>query len=332
MKALIISFSPHEKGTLTTDNIMWNVVLALMPAFLSSIYFYGIRAIVVTGVAMLACMLIQYLIERFLLCSEIEALDGSAAITGMLLAFNLPSGIPLWQVVIGSIVAIGIAKMPFGGIGKNPFNPALIGRAFMLVSFPVDMTTWPLPEKTPWLWNADVITGATPLGVLKENIQSLPYSQLSNQLPSHFDMFLGTVGGCIGETSALALLLGGGYLLYKKIISWHIPVFYLGTLFVFTAMFSLINPDQYADPLFHVLAGGAVLGAVYMATDMVTSPMTRKGQIIFAVGGGLLCGLIRLFGAFPEGCSYSILIMNAFVPLIDKYTKPQRFGKEVNFG
>lgn len=331
MKSLTISFSPHEKGTLTTETMMWNVVVALIPAFLSSIYFYGIHAIVVTLTAMSACILIQYLIERFLLHSAtIEALDGSAAITGILLAFNLPAGIPLWQVIIGAVVAIGIAKMPFGGLGKNPFNPALIARAFMLVSFPVDMTTWPFPETTPWLWNADIISGATPLGIVKENVQALPFSQLAAQLPSHLAMFSGTAGGCIGETSALAILIGGGYLLYKKIISWHIPLCYLGALFVLTAIFNMVNPDKYADPLFHVLAGGVMLGAWFMATDMVTSPMTYTGQIVFAIGGGLLCGVIRLFGAYPEGCSYSILIMNAFVPLIDKYINPQRFGREVS--
>lgn len=332
MSQWVISLSPHEKGAFTTEKMMWGVVMALIPAFIASVYFYGIRAIGVTLVATLSCIAVQYLAERFLLHSKIEAMDGSAAITGILLAFNLPAGIPLWQVIIGSVVAIGIAKMPFGGIGKNPFNPALVARCFMLASFPADMTLWPLPEKAVWRWSTDMITGATPLGILKENMPAVPFSQLADQLPSYFDLLIGTVGGCLGETSVLALLLGGIYMIYKKIITWHIPVFYLGTLYVFSGIFCLIDPERYADPLFHVLAGGAMLGAWFMATDLVTSPVTRRGQIVFAIGGGLICGTIRLFGSYPEGCSYSILIMNAFVPLIDKYIKPPRYGKEVNFG
>jgi len=340
MTRYIVSLSPHEKGPLSTEKIMWGVVLALLPSFGFAAYFFGIRAIVVTLVATIACILTEFVIQKYLMKTTVTAFDGSAAVTGILLAFNVPSSIPLWEIVAGSVFAIAIGKMAFGGLGRNPFNPALLGRAFMLASFPVDMTTWPIPVKTQWLWTmgktVDGTTAATPLGFLKEGVKmGDSVGALATNRPELFDyfnLFIGNVGGCIGEVSALAILIGGGYLVYNKIISWHIPVFYLLALALITGIFWLVDPTKYADPLFHVLAGGAMLGAWFMATDMVTSPMTVKGQIIFAVCGGLLCGLIRLFGSFPEGCSYSILIMNAFVPLIDKYVKPTRFGKEVNYG
>ncbi len=339
MTTYIVSLSPHEKGPLSTEKIMWGVVLALLPSFGFAAYFFGIRAIVVTLVAAITCILTELIIQKYLMKTTVTALDGSAAITGILLAFNVPSSIPLWEIVVGAVFAIAIGKMAFGGLGRNPFNPALLGRAFMLASFPVDMTTWPIPVKTQWLWNmgktVDGTTAATPLGFLKEGVKmGDSVGALAANRPELFDylnLFVGNVGGCIGEVSALAILIGGIYLMYRKIISWHIPVFYLAALALITGIFWLSDPAKYADPLFHILAGGAMLGAWFMATDMVTSPMTAKGQIIFAVCGGLLCGLIRLFGSFPEGCSYSILIMNAFVPLIDKYVKPTRFGKEVNY-
>ncbi len=321
---LIVSLSPHEKGELQTEKIMWGVVIALSPAFLASAYFYGLHAIKVVLLALVFCIGIEYLVQKFILKTKITAFDGSAAITGLLLAFNVPSTIPWWQLLAGSLIAIGVAKMTFGGLGKNPFNPALVGRAFMLASFPVEMTTWPVPLKNIWAFGADAVTSATPLGVLKEKGVAA--------LPNHLDLFLGNIGGCLGEVSALAIIIGGLYMIYKKIITWHIPVFYLLGLAGFSGVFYLMNPAKYADPLFHILAGGAMLGAWFMATDMVTSPMSVKGQIIFALFGGILCGLIRLFGSYPEGCSYSILIMNAFVPLIDKFVKPKRFGTEVNYG
>jgi electron transport complex protein RnfD len=321
---IVVSLSPHEKGDLNVEKVMWGVVIALVPAFLASVYFYGFNAVKVVVLAMVFCIGIEYLIQKFMLKQEITAFDGSAAVTGLLLAFNVPSGVPWWQLLIGSAAAIGVAKMAFGGLGKNPFNPALVGRAFMLASFPVEMTTWPKPMEKIWSFGVDAVTGATPLGVLAE--------QGPADLPGYMDLFLGKVGGCIGEVSAVAIIIGGIYMLYKKIITWHIPVYYLLSLAGFTGLLYLIDASKYADPLFHLLAGGAMLGAWFMATDMVTSPMSVKGQIIFAVGGGILCGAIRIFGSYPEGCSYSILIMNAFVPLIDKYAKPRRFGKEVNYG
>lgn len=336
MSRYTVSLSPHEKGTYTVEKVMWGVVIALLPSFLASVYFFGIRAVVVTAVAVATCIGAEYLIQKFVLKCEVTAFDGSAAITGILLAFNLPSSIPLWQVVVGSIVAIAVAKMAFGGLGKNPFNPALVGRGFMLMSFPVDMTTWPVPVKSAWVWNitaqADALTAASPLGVLKEGLKKgETIDALTSQLPTLWDLFIGSVGGSLGETSALAILVGGIYLLYKKIITWHIPFFYLASIFAFTGIAWLVNPEAFYNPVFHILAGGVMLGGFFMMTDMVTSPMSVKGQIIFAVGAGVIASAIRLFGAYPEGCMFSILIMNAFVPLIDKYIKPKKFGKEVNY-
>jgi len=321
---LVVSLSPHQKGDFQVDKIMWGVVIALVPSFLASVYFYGINAIKVVVLAMVFCIGIEWVVQKFVTKEKVTAFDGSAAITGLLLAFNVPSTIPWWQLLAGSAIAIGVAKMAFGGLGKNPFNPALVGRAFMLASFPVQMTTWPVPLQNVWSFGADAVTSATPLGTLAEKGVA--------GLPSYMDLFIGKVGGCIGEVSALAILIGGLYMIYKKIITWHIPVFYLGSLAAFSGVLYLIDSTKYADPLFHILAGGAMLGAWFMATDMVTSPMSVKGQIIFAIGGGVLCAAIRIFGSYPEGCSYSILIMNAFVPLIDKYVKPKQFGTEVNYG
>ena len=325
---LIVSLSPHGKGTDTTQKIMWTVVVALLPALLAGTWVFGLAALRVTLLAVVFCMGIEYFAQRFLLKRDITVSDGSAAVTGVLLAFNLPAGIPWWQLFVGCLAAIGVAKMAFGGLGRNPLNPALIGRAFMLASFPVQMTSWPVPMQKLLSLSVDGRTSATPLGLLKEAKTGVA----ALDLPSHMDLFLGKVGGCIGEISTLAILIGGVYLLLRKVITWHIPVFYLLSLFSFTGALWLMDSQKYADPLFHILSGGVMLGAWFMATDMVTSPMTVKGQILFAVLGGTLCGAIRLFGAYPEGCSYSILIMNAFVPLIDKMLKPRAFGKEVNYG
>lgn len=330
---LTLSLSPHEKGDLSVEKIMWSVIAALLPAFAASVYFYGLQAIRVVLMGMVFCIALEYLIQKFVLKTKVTASDGSAAVTGLLLAFNVPGSIPWWQLLVGAAAAVGVAKMAFGGLGKNPFNPALVGRAFMLASFPVQMTTWPAPLQKVWHLGADAVTSATPLGILKEGIRDgSTVAELTDKLPSYLDMFLGNTGGCIGEVSALAIIIGGIYLISRKIITYHIPVFYLLSLAGFTGVFWLINPAKYADPLFHILAGGAMLGAWFMATDMVTSPMSVKGQILFALAGGILCGAIRLFGSYPEGCSYSILIMNAFVPLIDKYFKPKRFGEEANYG
>jgi electron transport complex protein RnfD len=327
MSKLILSGSPHIHDNQDVKKIMWGVVYALIPALLVSVYFFGLRALFLVFVAVASCLLFEYLIQRFLFKSEdLTITDGSAVITGLLLAFNVPSSLPWWQMVIGSLVAIGIAKMSFGGLGKNPFNPALVARVFLLISFPVEMTTWPKP-KPIFEGITDVITGPTSLGVIKEGLmKGESVSNLMQNVPSYMDMFVGNIGGSLGEVSAIAIILGGIYMLYKKIITWHIPVSYILTVFVFSGILWLINPEKYADPVFHILAGGLLLGAVFMATDMVTSPVYSKAQIIYGIGCGLFTVLIRVWGAYPEGVSFAILIMNAFTPLLNILIKPKLFG------
>jgi electron transport complex protein RnfD len=308
---------------------MYDVVIALVPAFLVSLYLFGVHALITTAAAVFSCLLFEYLIQRFLLKTPTTIWDGSALITGVLLAFNLPAGIPIWMTLVGGLVAIGVAKLPFGGLGFNIFNPALVGRVFLLVSFPVQMTAWPtVVENNTRL--VDAVTGATPLGLIKDGLQyGESMSLISTRLPSNMDMLLGLTGGSIGEMSALALLLGGLYLIFRKVISWHIPVMLLATIGLLTAVFWWFDPEFYANPVIHLLSGGAILGAFYMATDLVTSPVTKKGMIVFAIGIGLITVMIRLFGSYPEGISFAILIMNAFVPLINRYFKPRRFGSRI---
>lgn len=328
---LLVSAAPHIHTDKTTKKIMYDVVLALIPAFLVSLYVFGISAFIATAVAVISCLFFEYVIQKFILKSTVTISDGSALITGILLAFNLPSNLPIWMILVGSLVAIGIAKLSFGGLGFNVFNPALVGRVFLLISFPVQMTTWPTPINNT-LALTDAVTGATPLSILKEGLQyGSTITELSAELPSTSSLFLGVMGGSLGEISALALLLGGVYLIIRKVITWHIPVVMLATMAVFTGVFYLINPEQYASPLFHILSGGAILGAFFMATDLVTSPVSIKGMVIFAFGIGVITVVIRLFGAYPEGVSFAILVMNAFVPLIDKFIKPRRFGTALKF-
>jgi electron transport complex protein RnfD len=308
---------------------MYDVVIALIPAFLVSLYVFGVGAFLVTAVAVISCLLFEYLIQKFLMKTDVTIGDGSALITGILLAFNLPSGLPIWMIIVGSLVAIGVAKLSFGGLGFNIFNPALVGRVFLLVSFPVQMTMWPTAVENNTTI-ADAVTGATPLGMIKEGLMfGDTMTNISVNLPSNLEMFLGVSGGSIGEMSAIALLIGGIYLLVRKVITWHIPVTMLVTMAVMTGIFWVIDPESYASPLIHILSGGALLGAFFMATDLVTSPMTKKGMIIFAVGIAVITVVIRLFGAYPEGVSFAILIMNAFVPLINKFLKPRRFGSKI---
>jgi len=329
---LNISPSPHTHGMETTRKLMFGVVLALMPALFTSVFYFGIGALIVTATSVASCIFFEYLIQRFILKKPISITDGSALVTGLLLAFNLPSNIPFFIIIIGSLVAIGIAKMTFGGLGNNPFNPALVGRVFMLISFPVQMTSWPVPAgfKTGY---TDAITGATPLAIIKEGIKNgESLSKLMEKVPTTIQMFLGKMGGSIGEVAALALLIGFAYLLYKKIITWHIPVSVIGSVAVFTTILWLVNPESNADPLFHLLTGGVLLGAIFMATDYVTSPMNPKAMIIYGCGIGILTVIIRVWGAYPEGVSFAILIMNAFVPLMNAYIKPKPFGKEVKNG
>lgn len=328
-QTIIVSSSPHVHSERTSEKLMYDVVIALLPVFLVSLYVFGISALIATFTAIISCLLFEYLIQKFLLKTKTTIADGSALITGILLAFNLPAGIPVWMIVVGSLVAIGVGKLSFGGLGFNIFNPALVGRVFLLVSFPVQMTLWPVPiENNTTL--VDAVTGATTLGLIKEGVQfGQSMSEISTQIPSTADMFMGLTSGSIGEMSALALLIGGIFLIGRKVISWHIPVTVLATMAVVTGIFWMADPEYYANPLIHVLSGGAILGAFYMATDLVTSPVTKKGMVIFAIGIGLITVVIRLFGSYPEGISFAILIMNAFVPLINRYFKPRRFGSRI---
>ncbi len=305
---LIVSLSPHVHSGDSVQKNMYGVLIALIPALLVSFYMFGLGAVVVTLTSVAACVFFEWAITKFILKRERSTIcDGSAVITGVLLAFNLPSNLPLWIIIIGALVAIGIGKMTFGGLGCNPFNPALVGRIFLLISFPVQMTSWPLVQQ--WGSYTDAQTGATPLALMKMAVKG--DVNALGQLPDTMSLFLGNNPGSLGEVSALALLLGLGYMLWKKIISWHIPVSILVTVFVF------------------LFTGGLMLGAIFMATDYVTSPMTHKGMIIYGVAIGFLTVVIRLFGAYPEGMSFAIFIMNAFTPLINTYCKPKRFGEVV---
>src|SRR6056297_241089 len=331
-KLLTVSPSPHVYGDKTVKRLMFDVIIALLPALAFSIYFFGMGAIYVTLTAVVSCLAFEWLIQKYLLKQEPTISDGSAILTGLLLAFNVPTNLPVWIIIIGSLVAIGIGKMSFGGLGNNPFNPALVGRVFLLISFPVQMTSWPVPNGFNTGYT-DAVTGATPLGVMKEGIdKGDAVSDIMGQIPSHMEMFYGHMVGSMGEIAALALLIGFAYLLIRKVITWHIPVSIIATITVFTGILWLINPEANADPVFHILTGGVLLGAIYMATDYVTSPMSVKGMWIYGIGIGVITVLIRVFGAYPEGVSFAILIMNAFVPLINAYIKPKRFGEEVKHG
>lgn len=314
---LLISTSPHYHcGDSVQKNMHW-VITALMPALIASFIIFGIGALIVTATSVISCMLFEWLITKFLLKKEKSTLaDGSAIVTGILLAFNLPSNIPLFQVVMGALVAIGLGKMVFGGLGNNPFNPALVGRVFLLISFPTRMTSWPVPHQM--LAYTDAVTGATPLSM---------FGYANDQIPGYWDMFIGNTGGSLGEVCALALLIGFAILLWRRIITWHIPVTILLTVAVLTGIFWLINPATFVDPLTHLLSGGLMLGSIFMATDYVTSPMTHKGMVWYGIGIGFLTVVIRLFGSYPEGMSFAILIMNAIVPLINNWCKPKRFGE-----
>ena len=319
MEKLIISPAPHIHGGDSVAKNMTGVIIALIPALLVGFYFFGLGALIVTLTAVASCVLVEYLIQKFILKEQPSILDGSAALTGLLLAMNLPSNFPVWMIIVGSVVAIGIAKMSFGGLGNNPFNPALVGRVFLLISFPVEMTTWPrpVPFSTAYL---DAETAPTVLSMIKENF---------GEMPGTMDMFLGNMGGSMGEISAVALLIGLVYMLVRKIISWHIPVSILATVFIFAGILNWANPEAYASPVIHLFSGGLMLGAVFMATDYVTSPMNPRGMLVYGVGLGNITVVIRAFGAYPEGVSFAILIMNAFTPLINTYIKPRRFGEKV---
>jgi electron transport complex protein RnfD len=331
MNKLIVSLSPHAHGTDSVERNMYGVIIALVPALLVSFLYFGVGSAIVCASSVAACVFFEWAITKYMLKRQPMITDGSAILTGLLLGFNLPSNIPVWIVIIGALVAIGVGKMTFGGLGCNPFNPALVGRCFLLASFPVQMTSWPIAGQVASY--VDAQTGATPLSIMKAAIKSGDASVL-DKLPDSLSLLLGDPGlnngaGAIGEVCALALLIGLAYMLWKKIITWHIPVSILATVFVFSGLLHLANP-VYANPVATLLSGGLMLGAIFMATDYVTSPMTHKGQIIYGVAIGFLTVVIRNWGAYPEGMSFAILIMNAFTPLINTYVKPKRFGETVN--
>ncbi len=334
MSKLIVSLSPHAHGTDSVERNMYGVIIALVPALLASFYFFGIGSAIVCLTSVAACVFFEWAINKFILRNERNTiLDGSAALTGLLLGMNLPSNLPIWIIIIGALFAIGVAKMTFGGLGQNIFNPALVGRCALLVAFPAQMTTW--PKIGQHLSYIDAETGATPLYLMKQAISAdspEKAQQLLGQLPDTLSLFFGNHpdgAGALGEVCALALLLGLAYMLWRKIITWHIPVSIIGTVFVLSGLMWLVNPLHYANPVQVILSGGLMLGAIFMATDYVTSPMTPKGQLIYGVCIGLLTIVIRNWGSYPEGMSFAILIMNAFTPLINNYVKPKRYGEEV---
>lgn len=330
MGKLIVSLSPHAHGTDSVERNMYGVIIALLPALLVSFAYFGIGSAIVCATSVLACVFFEWAINKFIMNNERNTvLDGSAALTGLLLGFNLPSNLPIWIIIIGALVAIGVGKMSFGGLGSNVFNPALVGRCFLLVSFPAQMTSWPQAgQLTSYL---DAETGATPLAIMKQAIKAGDATILE-QLPSSFNMMIGlpdtcqTGAGTIGEVCAIALLLGLAFMLWRGIITWHTPVSIIATVFVLSGLLHIANPI-YADSLAVLFSGGLMLGAIFMATDYVTSPMCGRGQIIYGVGIGVLTVVIRNWGSYPEGMSFAILIMNAFTPLINTYVKPKRFGE-----
>lgn len=316
MNKWIVSSSPHVHSGDSIQKNMLYVVLALLPAYLVALYYFGVGALVVSAIAIASCIGFEAFIQRFVLKTKVSISDGSAALTGLLLAMNLPSNLPWWMVIIGSMAAIGLGKMCYGGLGNNLFNPALVGRVFLLISFPAAMTTWPVPDPLTTAY-MDAQTAATPLSFMK----------FDQMLPPILNTLIGNEGGSMGEVSAIALLLGGIFLLWKKVITWHIPVSILATVAVFTGIMHLVDPIAYENPLWHLCSGGLLLGAIFMATDYVTSPMTTRGQLLYGVGIGLITVVIRLWGSYPEGVSFAILLMNAATPLIDKYILPKRFVK-----
>lgn len=321
-RLLYLSSSPHVHSGASTSVVMRDVIFALLPAAAVAVYFFGPSALSVLLICTLGCLAAEALCQRAM-GRPVTLADGSAAVTGILLALNLPPTSPWWLALLGSVAAIAVGKQVYGGLGYNPFNPALVARVVLLISFPVQMTTWTSPA--PLFSEVDAVTSATPLGEMKTAVM------LTGQIPEALqqgtlDYFLGQMAGSLGEVSALALLLGALYLLVRRVITWHIPAAYLGSVVLLAGIFWLVDPSRYPSPLFHLVTGGLMLGAFFMATDMVTSPITVPGMVLFGVGCGVLTVLIRLFGGYPEGVSFAILLMNAVTPLIDRYTKPKAFG------
>ncbi len=333
MSQFTISGSPHVHGEENVKKIMYTVVLALVPAILVSTYFFGIDAIRILLIAVISCLFFEWVIQKYLIKGTVTITDGSAVVAGLLLAFNVPANLPWWILVIGALVTIGIGKMSFGGLGKNPFNPALVGRVFMLISFPVQMTSWPVPKPLFAEGITDAITGPTALGLLKEGLvagKTVDQILADPAMPAYLDRLTGNMTGSLGEMSAIALIIGGLLMIWRKVIDWQVPFSIILTVFVFAGIFHLIDPTFYIDPTFHLFTGGLMLGAIYMATDMVSSPMNISGKWVYGIGIGLITIIIRMWGAYPEGISFAILIMNAFVPLINNSFKPRRFGLVAN--
>jgi electron transport complex protein RnfD len=307
---LYISPGPHIYSKESFSHMMKDAIIALMPAIFASVYFFRMKAIILILVSVASCVVFDAIIQ-LLMKRKITVFDCSAVVTGILFAMIMPPTLPIWACILGSLVAIGLAKQLFGGLGLNIFNPALLGRAFLMAAFPTFMTRWNLPV------SLDAVTEATPLGLVKfENNLNMNYG----------DLFIGNVSGSLGETSSLALIIGGLYLLVKKTIDWRIPLAYISTAFIIGFIANLISPDVYAGGLFHILAGGLLIGAIYMATDPVTRPITKTGRWIFGIGCGVITMVIRLWGGLPEGVMYSILLMNAITPLLNRMTPPRRYG------
>ncbi len=327
MNKLLVSPSPHVHAPVSTKSLMRDVVIALLPAVIVSVVFYGLGEIVVLATSVISCMLIEYLITRFLLKKPSTICDYSAAVTGILLALNLPYTTPWWVVSIGALFAIGVVKMTFGGLGQNIFNPAIAGRVFLLVSFPSYMTKWQMPQG---LFGLDAVTGSTPLGMITEGLakdQTVPEIMAEKGL-SYAQMLFANIGGSVGEISALALLAGFVYLLVRRVIKPHITLSIWGTVAAVSLIFWLVNPDRFTDPVFNLLTGGMILGSCFMATDYVTSPMTVKGGIVYGIGIGFITLMIRYFGSYPEGMSFAILIMNSVVPLINMWFHQKKYGRK----
>ena len=316
MRKLIVSPSPHIHSKDSTRSLMLDVVIALIPAVICSVVFYGWRELLLLAVSVATCVLLEWAVTRFLLKKPSTIGDFSAVITGILLALNVPYTLPWWIIVIGAVVAIGVAKLTFGGIGQNVFNPALVGRVFLLVSYPSQMTHWETPQG---LFGVDAITGATPLGVVKEGgLGSFDYA----------DMLFANIGGSAGEVCAIALLVGFIYLLCRRVIKPWITLSIFATVALTSLIFWGINPERFTDPIFNLLSGGLILGACFMATDYVTSPMSTWGGVIFGIGIGFITMMIRYFGSYPEGVSFAILLMNSVVPLLNRAFKQRKFGRK----
>jgi electron transport complex protein RnfD len=320
---LIVTVSPHIRSEETVSRIMWTVNLSLLPAFVMGVYFFGPRAVYVTALCIVASLFSEWIVER-MTGREITRSDGSAFLTGLLLGMNMPATIPFYIPLVSSFVAVAITKQLFGGLGYNIFNPALIGRAFALITWPRAMTTW--MEPTAAFVGLDAKTTATPLGILKEEGMEQLLEVFGDKMNLYTELFLGHRAGSLGETSALALLIGAAFLLYKRYITWHIPVSFLATVAVFAWIFGGKEGFFTGDPIVHLLSGGLIMGAFFMATDYVTCPSVRRGQIVFGIGCGLLTILIRLKAGYPEGVMFAILLMNCFSPLIDRNLKSKVFG------